>query len=464
MHDTRNHSREEPAVTRAIAECYCALRYEDLPDHAIRAAKQFMLDTMAVAWAGADAPGCAEARQVLLEEGGKQQATAWGWADRLPASASAFLNGMSAAALDFDSIARDSPSHVNVVVLPAALATAESRHKSGRDFLAALVIGCDFMCRLGAASEASGVGHKGWFYTSVHGAFAATAASARLLGLDLDATLNALGIAYSQSGGTQQIIVEPGLAKRMGSAFAARAGVLAAALAQRGVTAPQASIEGRYGLFNMYQPGSARRLLDDLGHVFENSNLSIKKYPSCSCNHAAIEATLQLTHENDLVPDDIERIEIEISEYMNRLVGGPFDPQGDLQAAAQFNIRFSVACALTRRKFGLAELADSVICDSAIRKFSEKVSVIVDPLNPGKRGPAVLRIHSRRHGTLNRRIDHVPGSAQSPLSQADIEGKCRDCFALGPHPLDPRKTEQLMSRVWRLEQIADMASFFEGIA
>ena len=461
QHAVESDQRAE--VTREIARAICALRYEDLPAGAVEGAKRFMLDTLAVAWAGSDAPGCPEARAMLADEGGAAQSSVWGWGGRLSVSASAFLNGMSAAALDFDSLGRDSPSHINVVVLPAALAMAEHRHVSGKSFLTALVAGCDLLARLGASFEASGNRHCGWFYTSVHGVFAAAAASARILGLDVEPTLHALGLAYSQAGGTQQVIVEPGLAKRMGSGFAARAGVFSALLAERGLTGPRASLEGDYGLFEMYQKGSVPRLLQDFGRTFENANLSIKKFPSCGCNHAALEAMLQLVQETDLRSDDVDEIEIEISEFMNRLVGGSFDPSSDPQASAQFSIRYSLACALVRRRFGLGELDIDVINDPGIRALSDKVKVIVDPHNGGKRGPAVLRVRSRRHGLLTRRIDHVPGSDHAPLSLQEIEAKSRECFALGPKPLDAQRTERLIRRVATLEDVADMATFFEGV-
>src|SRR3990172_125898 len=115
-------------VTRTLAPHSAALRYDDLPDYAVRAAKQFMLDTLAVAWAGSNAPGCVQAHALLADEAGRPDSTVWAYGNRLPAGSSAFLNSMFAAALDFDSLGRDSPVHVNIVVLPAALALAERAH------------------------------------------------------------------------------------------------------------------------------------------------------------------------------------------------------------------------------------------------------------------------------------------------------------------------------------------------
>lgn len=450
-------------VTRTLAHHSAALRYDDLPNYAVQAAKQFMLDTLAVAWAGSNAPGCVQAHALLADEAGRPDSTVWAYGNRLPAGSSAFLNSMFAAALDFDSLGRDSPVHVNIVVLPAALALAERAHASGKEFLTALVLGCDLMCRMGASCEAPGNPHRGWFYTSVHGVFGAAAAGARLLRLDAAATQHALGIAYGQAAGTQQAVIEPSLTKRMQSAFAARAGVFAAQLAASGISAPRAVIDGQFGLYRMYQEGDTARLLSGLGQRFENGNLSIKKFPSCGCNHTAIEGALRLAREHDLRAEEIEGIEVNISPFMDRLVGGRFDPSGDPQVAAQFSIRYSIACAIVRRRLGLAELDEAIVRDPLIGRLVEKVKVIVDRANSGKRGPIMLRIRSRRHGELACRVEHVPGSEHAPLSAQDITDKCRDCFVRGTRPLNERQCELLMERVAGIENVTDMGAFFADI-
>ncbi|MGH8620044.1 MAG: MmgE/PrpD family protein [Burkholderiales bacterium] len=451
-------------VTREIARHLCALRYDAIPTAAVEGAKRFMLDTLAVAWAGTDAPGCPPARGLLVPDGNAGgECTVWGSTSRASAESAAFLNGLSAAALDFDSLQRDSPSHVNVSVLPAAVAMAERQHVSGKTLLTALVAGCDLMCRLGAASEALGQKHRGWFYTSVHGVISAAAAAGKILVLNEEKMLSALGLAYSQAGGTQQVVVEPGLGKRLGSGFAARGGVFSALLAAHGLSGPKASLEGAYGLFNMYQPVDSGRLLRNLGRDFDNANLSIKKFPTCGCNHTTIDAALWMTATQDLKPGDITDIEVVISEFMDRIVGRPFEPGDDPQVSAQFNIRYSIACALTRRRFGLAEIDADTIADPAILALAQKVKVTIDPDNRGKRGPAVLRVQSRRHGLIERKVDYVPGSAQSPLSADDIEAKSRECFSRGAHPLDAARTQRLIDRVNGLEDVADVATLFEGV-
>lgn len=448
------------SLSQHLAQHAATTAFDAIPRAALDAAKLYLLDTLAVAWAGSDAPGCREAHELLADEGGRPDATAWAYGGRLPLPAAAFINGMTSAALDYDALGRNSPVHVNVTVLPAAFAVAERQRASGRDFLAALAIGSDVMCRMGASASHP---HRGWSYTSALGVFGAAIAASRLLGLDAVATRHAIGLAFIQAAGTQQANIEPSLTKRMLSAFAARGGVYAAMLAQRGITAPSEVIEGKFGLYRLYQDGDAAQLTDGLGTRFHSTDLSIKKYPSCGCNHTAIEATLRLVRQFDLAPDNVTAIKVTVTPYIDRIVGSAYDPGGDAQVAAQFNIRYSIACALVRRRLGLAEIQPPAVRDPAIAAHIGKVTVEVDASQTGERGPVQLEMRTRTHGTISCRVDHVPGSAEAPLDPAEIDAKVRECLALGVRPLDRARIDLLTARVNDIEQISDMSRFFDGI-
>ena len=258
-------------------------------------------------------------------------------------------------------------------------------------------------------------------------------------------------------------MIEPSLSKRMLSAFAARAGVYAALLAQRGLTAPAHAIEGEFGLYRLYQDGDPDRLLDALGSRFDSVNLSIKQYPSCGCNHTTIAGMLDLVREYDLQPDDVESVEVTVSPYMDRIVGMPYDPSGDAQVAAQFSIRYSVACVLVRRRLGLAEIQQAAARDPAINRHVGKVTLKIDSALASGRGPVTIRLRSKRHGELSCKVEHVPGSREAPLTQAQIDEKFDECFGLGVRPLSSSQIAQLKARVRGLEQAPDMAAFFSGI-
>lgn len=447
-------------IAARLAAHAAGLTLARIPLPIAQAARLFMLDTLAVAWAGSDAPGCPDLHRLLATDGGPAQATAWGYGDRLPVGEAAFLNGATASALDYDSLGRDAPVHVNVVVLPTALAVAQWRHASGADFLAALVAGCDITCRIAAAMTPP---HRGFAYTSVAGVIGAAAAAARLMRLDADSTRHAIGLAFLQAGGTQQANIEPTLAKRLLAAFPARAAVLAARLAAAGFTAPASVFEGDCGLYALYQPGDPARLTESLGERFDSDALSIKAYPSCGCNHTAIAGTLDLARTFDLHPDDVVAVEATVSPYMARIVGGPYDPSEDPQAAAQFSLRYSIACAIARRRLGLAEIEAEAATDPRILALVPRIAVTVEPSWTGTRGPVRLRLDSRRHGRLERQVDHVPGSAEAPLDAGAIEAKFAECLGRGASPLDAARIARLRDRVDALDRLEDMDRFFEGI-
>ena len=444
-------------ISQSIAEHVVACNYAALPASAIAAAKRLMLDTLAVAWAGSNAPGSGGVHDLLVADGGRGDSSVWAYGGRLPATSATFLNSMFGGALDYDGVGT---VHADVVALPAALAMAEREHASGRDFLAAFVIGSDLCARFGGSITGQ---HKGWFTTSIYGVFGAAATAAKLMRLDATATQHALGIALSQAAGTQQSNIEQALTKRIQGALAARAGVFSALLAGLGITAPREAIEGKFGLYALYQEGNPRKILDGLGERFEHENTAIKKYPCCACSHASLEAALALVREYDLKPADVTGIEVTHSPFMHRLVGAPFNPGDNPQVSAQFSVQYAVACALARRRMSVADLEDSAILDPAIRDIAQRVRIVIDDSNQSSRNPATVTMTTREHGTIARTTEKFPWSPQDPPSAAALQEKLDACFAAGIAPLAAGSKARLIDRVQDLESVPDMSQFFTGI-
>ncbi len=447
----------DDTIATRLARHVAATAWTDLPADAIAASKRLGLDTLAVALAGANAPGVPAVQALLLEEGGAPESTLWFTGHRLPARAAAFINSTAAAALDYDGMrATERGSvHADSVVLPAALAIAEREHCSGRDFLTALVIGNDLVTRLGAASL---LPHKGWYLTSIYGIFGATAAAAKLLGLDAAATAHAFGIALSQASCTQLPNIERNLTKRLSSSFAAAGGVSSALLAAAGITAPREAFEGKFGFYRLYQEGDAEALFAGLGREYPHVGTAIKKYPSCACNHTAIEAALQLVREFGLTAADATRIEVTISPYVDRLVGAAFDPGPDPQVTAQFSVQYSVACPLLRGRFGVADIEPEAVLQADIGALARRVTVHVDPAWNNSRA-ATVRIASKKHGALERHIPHIPGTPEFPLTDQDLHDKVSDC--LGAAKGSAAKSAAEVVSAWNaVEACPDMAGFW----
>ena len=445
--------------TTRLATWIHGFAYDDLPENVSQFAKGLVLDTIAVAWAANSASGMQAALDTVLAEGGASLSTLWGSPHRLGPGAAAFYNSALASALDYDSLHERGGVHSDAVVVPAALAVGETRRVDGRNLLASYVAASELNFRLGRATLST----SGWFRTSVYGVFAAAAASAKLLGLDAAQTQHALGIALSLASGTQQPNIERKLTKRLQSAFAARSGVFAAQLASRGITAPDAPFDGKFSLYALYDEGDPTQAFGDLGEVFLLTDTVLKKFPSCACTHAAIQATLDLQRDHALTPDDIEQVEVILTPYMHRLVGAPFSLDGDLEVTAQFSVQYTVATALLRGAFTAADLSPEHVRDTRVHALIAKIKVSIDEASSGRLSPATVIITAiggrQRTGT----VTALPGGLDLPLSPKELRHKAASAFATGQHALAPSKVSALIDRIENLERVRDVSKLFEGI-
>lgn len=438
---------DSPSATESLAVFVASTDYGALPAEVITATKQRILDTVGVALAGSDAPGCEGARETILAEGATGTSTLWASGERVSSRGAAFVNGLHAAALDYDSVYERGSVHPDIVTVPAAWAIAEQTHADGKAFLAAVALGNEVACRFGAAN----LHNKGWFYTSVFGVFGAAAAVGKLLGLDEAGIANAIGLALSRAGGTQQALLEKSLAKRAQSGFAAEAGVFSAQLAAAGINGPSQAVEGKFGFHTLYGDGDVGTLIEDLGTHYESLATAIKKYPSCTANHVPIDLLIEVAEANDLTPDQIDRVEIELSPFANGLVGDAFDPSDNPQVAAQFSIHYSAASALLRRRLGIAEIQDAAVNDTAIAEFIQKVDISIDDTNSGKFAPARVTVKTSSGAKLEADLENVPGTIANPLSDDQVAAKFRDCAQFGMQPRSTAEADALAASLGRLE-------------
>jgi 2-methylcitrate dehydratase PrpD len=446
-------------LSERLAEYLRATSYDSLPAEVIAFSKRMLADTLACAWAGTRAPGVGQLYEMTLADGGRQSATLWGFGGQVPAASAAFLNGVSAAALDFDCLHLGGLVHSPIVVLPSVMALAEQQHVHGKDFLAAFAAGVELHCRLGMATK----DHSGWFYTSMHGVLAAAGACARILDLDRDGICNAFGVALAQCGGTQQAAIEQTLLKRTQSALAAREAVFAARLAEFGTTAPRQAFEGGCGFYAMYESGDPGIVTDGLGARHEVLNVTLKKFPSCGCNHAPTEAVLQLMAENNLSAADIATAETDISPYMARLVGASYDPSGNALVAAQFSVQYSIASAIMRRHLSLADLETEAAREPAVVAFARTVKVVIDETRQGPELDGTIRLTTRDGRSFARTIRDLPGSPEAPLSEADFTQKAVECLGSGVAPLSVSQAKALLGRIEEIDRADDVAAFFIGL-
>lgn len=414
----------EPSVSRLLAEAMHGLPCAALPVAVVEHARRLAIDTRMVALAGGAQPDVEAVAALVRRNGGIAQSPLWRCGTRVPAAEAAFANALAASALDYDSLHEN--VHPDAIVLAAAAAVAAAVHADERELVRAYVLGSELVCRLADASTGP---QKGWTLGAVLGTFGAAMAASLLLKLAPDRVTHALGLCLSMAAGSQQTNVEQVLAKRLQPALAARHGVQAAQLASVGITAPAEAFEGRFGLWALYFEGDRHRLLDGLGEHFALLRTGLKRYPVCACSHAAMEALHEALRDGGIGADEIESIEVAISPFMARLVGGAFRPEANPQVTAQFSLQYALASIALRGRLGVAELATEAVLDDRIAALVRRIVVTVDELNRNELAPATVRVAAWSGREVVRTVAHMPGGPQAPLPATAARAKWLECAA-----------------------------------
>jgi len=417
--------------------------------------KRAALDLLGVTLAGAVELAGERVRAYAAAQAAAGPAALIGGGLRLSPALAALANGTAGHALDYDDIGLGA-GHVSVAVMPAALAAAEMVEASGAEFIEAMVLGYEVASRLTRISPdaVSGPYQYGFHKPSVYAVFGGTAACARLLRLDADATAAALGIAASSAGGLR---VNFGtMTKPFHAGLANRTAVEAALLAQSGFTANPAAIEGRFGWYDAIARswGPLGPVVDGLGEApfAVEEGFVFKRFPCCGANHAAIEAVLALVAEHDLTPADVASIEVAIeSRYLTEVLVHPW-PATPLEG--KFSLAYNVAAALVDRAVTVDTFTDDRLV--ALAAVRDQIRVTPDPNLP--RDAAVVEIHAADGRTL--RLEHhgIRGGLDDPLSWADLTEK----FAANTARfLKDEAIDEIVARLDSLEDQPSLAAITE---
>ncbi len=440
---------------------FTGTKYDDIPGAAVEAAKREVLDSLATALGGSSKAGVGELVDMVKEWGGSEQSTIIAYGIKCPAPNAAQVNGTMIHALDYDDGHQVALVHIGCVAVSTCLAVAERMGKvSGKELITAIALGGDFLARLGLASRpgTSALG-SGWHPTTLFGFLGSAAMAGRLMGLDEEKMINALGLAYHQCGGAGSGVGDGALAKRMGPGLAARAGITAALMAERGITGERDPLEGRTGLFNAYMGGDydVKILTSDLGKRFEGVNIGNKPYPCCGLTHACIDATLALMSRYNINPDQIR----DITVYGGQSIYGLSQPPEVKRAPrtitdAQFSVPWVVATALVKGKVTVDDFTDEAIKRQEILKIAQKVNARLDPaMDRHGVGPGGVIITMQDGTEYTEEVEHCLGSVERPMAFEDCTVKFRECAACSIKPLPTDTVDKVIEMVSRLEKLSD---------
>ena len=366
-------------VTEKMAEFCEKIKFEILPEEVVKRAKLLILDTVGII---IRARHDAESTKSLISAVNKLDLNngncqVFSDKSKYVPSAAALINGTLAHSLDFDDTHAEASLHSSAPILAAAFAAAQMKNCSGQELITACVLGYEIQIRLGLAGGSSAHYKRGFHPTATCGIFGAAAAAGYIVGLSKEQFISAFGIALSQSSGSMQFLNDGSWTKRSHVGQAAQNGLNAAILAGEGFKGPKEAFEGKWGYLNSFvSGGDTSKALTGLGKKFETLNLGVKPYPSCRYSHAAIDGLLELKKEINFDVNDLEDVDVGLSETALNIIGYPIEEKQNPENVVdgQFSMPFCAALVLRNGSFTWDDYKSNLKNDDVLN-LCKKVNV-----------------------------------------------------------------------------------------
>ena len=409
--------------SRTLAEYIVGLRFDELPEKTVLKVKHSFVDWLAAVFTSQSTALSKTYIDFAVAMGGEEKSTIIGYEERTSFSWAAFANACLGHIEEVDDGHRMSIMHIGTVVLPVVFAYAEKLGASGKRMIEAAVCGYDLAIRTG---ECLGKDHyTRWHTTATAGTFGAAAAAAKMLGLDQERAIHALGHAGTQAAGLWQFLLDGAVAaKPFHPGKAAFNGILAAELALRGVEGARRIFEGEKGYCRStssdFRPES---LTEALGRVFKVDETNFKGYPTCGQTHSMIDALKKIMAARTIVPEEIERIEARVYRKAVEIAG--IESPASLEEA-KFSNSFCMAALLVKGDITFANLSGNDLLDPSIVTLMQKIRLVVDPelekLFPACR-PCEISVVLKDGSELRAENRFRKGDPENPMDRGAIAEK-----------------------------------------
>ncbi len=395
-----------------------ALPAQDIPASTLERAALLLLDTLGIAIAATPMEAGVLARETACRLYATNTAAdrAWMMLDGRTASlaGAAFATASQTDNLDGHDGFNPTKGHIGVAVVPALISLAQHLPDlSGRDALAALVVGYEVAGRAGLALHDT---VSDYHTSGAWNALGVAALGARLRGMNGETLREALGIAEYHGPRSQMMreIANPTMLHD-GSGMGALVGLSAVIMAEMGLTgAPAITVEAP----------EVQHFWADLGSVWQTDQQYIKPYPICRWAHAPIDGARAIGLAHGVSHDQVARIDIR--SFSNAIALFPGMPQTTSQA--QYSLAFAVGNMIRFGSIGLAQISGAGLVDADVAALVAKTHLTVEPRHearfPSGRWADItitlkdgLAFHS---GDINAR-----GGPDDPFSSAQICEKYR---------------------------------------
>jgi 2-methylcitrate dehydratase len=448
-------------ITAQMARWAADLKFTDLRDKAIHEARRYLLDSIGCALGGFRQEDARIALAVLDETGGKGPATVFGSGKKTDPVSASLANALMVRVMDYNDIYwKQDPSHPSDII-PAAIACGERAGLSCKELIVGIVLGHEFEMRLCEAAF-PGIRERGWHHATLT-AFVSPIVAGRMLGLSWEKIQHAIGISASRHATLGAVTAgKLTMMKNTVDPMATQSGVFAALLAERGYTGPEHVIDGKEGLTHCFGPEwKLEVLVDGLGDSWRIESCGMKAFPTEALTHAPISATLDLVINNDLAPEQVQKVHIRSLSRAADILAAPSKSDPQSKETADHSLPYVIAAAVADRQVTPAQFEPDKIMNPLIREQLNKVEVVADPEIEAvfpELQRVIVTIETTDGRELTTQLDYPKGDPRNPLTDHEVEEKFD---ALAAPVMSDAGRRRLKEAVWALDSVESISELME---
>ncbi len=417
----------EQSLSEKLAAHHVTLRLKQVPEAVLESAKLHVLDSLGCLLAGSRLDPGKRAYDLAVATSGRGVSRA-GTALFGSGARVSYLDAVQAMAVaahcgEMDDIHGGAGTCIGGMIIPALLAMAEKSGGNGRHWLEATIVGYETTARVGLAINAPSLFARGWWPSSVCGAFGVAAAGAKLLGWPVDKTANALGIASLHAGGMITGGNEGATARHLIFGRAAQNGIVSLLATEHGLIGPKRALEDPRGFCLTLCSEPRWEYLEDTER-YHLPDVAFKPYPCARQLHAGVEALLALIEEHSMGPEIIDEIELLVPTANATLVSRPITSLS--RAATLANAQYVMAVTALRAKMDLQSFEQPFLENSDVRALMSKVRVIgegeLDRYFP-KYWPGRVVVKTVGGPSWSKEVIIPKGESGNPMTPSEVEEK-----------------------------------------
>lgn len=465
----------EKTYSQRIAEISNALTLADIDQRTIENAKIFMLDCLGCMLSGSQIASAMVVRQAIsaMDQGGKS--TIFGTGSKTSPMLAALANGTAGHSQDYDDDHREGTQHASVAVLPAILALAEQYGKIGAEVLLAYIIGSDVTIRSGEAFGGTSY-YAGWHLTGTCGVMGAAAGAAKLLGLNVQQTVDALGVAGSAAGGLGAFNSNGSWTKRFHAGQSAMNGVLCAELGRAGYFAPAAVYEDKDGWLNCFsfKGGSygydavlpegiqnGAKLAENFGKKWEMADNSIKLHSCCRFTNNFCDCAIDIYRQPGFDWTKVKAIHAECNQFTDSRLCRPEEVKRHPRNVvnAQFSLFYEIACGLVKGRVSPESFTEEAIQDKRLSKLCDLITWEISPefeaVYPAKY-PARITVTMEDGTVYVGEVEYPKGDPEYPATKEEVVEKFFQNAANTIGSVKARRIVELVDQIETLPSIDEL--------